>query len=109
MDRDEIEREAKERLDESGAFRRLGELISQIGEAMLESVEAARDAIVQLIKPIVDVCRDFVDVITEIAAREVKPKTIPPRMPVRQIGCRPCTKQRTMQSMRRIRNGCRHK
>lgn len=45
MDRDEIEREAKERLDESGAFRRLGELISQIGEAMLESVEAARDAI----------------------------------------------------------------
>ncbi len=106
MDLDEIEREAKERLDESGAFRRLGELISQIGEAMLESVEAARDAIMQLIKPIVDVCRDFVDVIVEIAARDVNRKTIPPRSPVRCIGCRPETRNRKPTIIRR---GCRHK
>lgn len=109
MNRDEIEWEAREQLEEIGAFRKLSELLGKIGSAMLESVEAVRDAFVQLIKPIVDVCKDFVEVITEITAREVKPKTILPRMPVRQIGCRPCTKHKTMQSMRRIRNGCRHK
>jgi predicted amidophosphoribosyltransferase len=86
---------------------KIGDIAAQIGNAMLESVETAIEALKDLFSPFFDAVKDLARRFGELIADDVQPKTIPPRSPVRCIGCRPVTKYRKPQIIRRT--GCRHR
>lgn len=93
---------------------KIGDIAAQIGKAMLESVETAIEALKELFSPFFDAVKDlarrFGELISDDVqpiAYNVRPKTITPRSPVRCIGCRPVTKYRKPQIIRRT--GCRHR
>ena len=103
------------------SLRKLGEILENISgafteafisasdnieEGLIESFAAAKDALLKLIKPIMDVIKDFARKFGELIAQDIEPKTIPPRHLVRCIGCRPETRNRKPTVIRR---GCRHK
>ena len=89
---------------------KLREIAEKIGSALIESFEAAKEALKELLAPILesamDLARDLIKSLGELIADDVQPKTIPPRSPVRCIGCRPETRNRKPTIIRR---GCRHK
>lgn len=87
-------------------LRALGEIAAKIGKAMIESIEAAKEALRELLAPLAKAVSDIARELGELIAEDIHPKTIPPRAPVRCIGCRPVTKSRKPQI---IRTGCRHK
>lgn len=66
-----------------------------------------QEALRELFAPIFDAVKDLARRFGELIADDVQPKTIPPRSPVRCIGCRPVTKYRKPQIIRRT--GCRHR
>ena len=74
---------------------KIGDIVAQIGKAMLESVETAIEALKELLAPILeaamDLARDLIKSLCDLIAQDIEPKTIPPRYPVRCIGCRPRT------------------
>ena len=86
---------------------KIGDIAAQIGNALIESVETAIEALRELFAPFVDAVKDLARRFGELIADDVQPKTIPPRSPVRCIGCRPVTKYRNPQIIRRT--GCRHR
>lgn len=88
------------------ALRKIGDIAAQIGNAMLESVETAIEALKELFSPFFDAVKDLARRFGELIADDVQQKTIPPRSPVRCIGCRPETRNRKPTIIRR---GCRHK
>lgn len=89
---------------------KLMEIAEKIGSALIESFESAKEALEECLAPILesamDLARDIIKSLCELIAQDIEPKTIPPRSPVRCIGCRPVTKYRKPQ-IRRI--GCRNK
>lgn len=85
---------------------KIGDIVAQIGKAMLESVETAIEALKELFSPFFDAVKDLARRFGELIADDVQPKTIPPRSLVRCIGCRPVTKYRKPQIRR---TGCRHR
>lgn len=87
------------------SLRKLADIAAQIGNAMLESVETAIEALKELFSPFFDAVKDLARRFGEMIADDVQPKTILPRSPVRCIGCRPVTKYRKPQIRR---TGCRH-
>jgi len=91
-------------------LRKLEEIAEKIGSALIESFEAAKEALKELLAPIIDaamdLARDVIKSLGELIAQNIEPKTIPPRSPVRCIGCRPVTKYRKPQIRR---TGCRHR
>lgn len=91
-------------------LRKLEAIAEEIGSALIKSAEAAKEALKELLAPIIesamDLARDFIKSLGELIADDVQPKTIPPRSPVRCIGCRPETRNRKPTIIRR---GCRHK
>ena len=70
---------------------KIGDIAAQLGKAMLESVETAIEALKELFSPFFDAVKDLARRFGELIADDVQPKTIPPRSPVRCIGCRPKT------------------
>lgn len=87
-------------------LRKLADIAAQIGEALFESVDAALQALRELFAPFFDAVKDLARRFGELIAEDVQQKTIPPRFPVRCIGCRPETRNRKPTVIRR---GCRHK
>ena len=89
---------------------KLRKIAEKIGSALIESFEAAKEALEECLAPILeaamDLARDLIKSLGELIADDVQPKTIPPRSPVRCIGCRPETRNRKPTIIRR---GCRHK
>lgn len=89
---------------------KLREIAENIGSALIESFEAAKEALEECLAPILesamDLARDLIKSLCELIAQDIEPKTIPPRSPVRCIGCRPETRNRKPTVIRR---GCRHK
>lgn len=89
---------------------KLREIAEKIGSALIESFEAAKEALEECLAPILgaamDLARDLIKSLGELIAQDIEPKTIPPRFPVRCIGCRPVTKYRKPQIRR---TGCRYK
>ena len=88
-------------------LRKLADIAAQIGEALFESVDAVLEALRELFAPFLDAVKDLARRFGELIADDVQPKTIPPRYPVRSIGCRPVTKYRKPKIIRRT--GCRHR
>lgn len=84
----------------------IGDIVAQIGNVMLESVETAIEALKELFPQFFDEVKDLVRRLAEMIAQGIELKTIPPRSPVRCIGCRPETRNRKPIVIRR---GCRHK
>lgn len=88
----------------------LRKIAEKIGSALIESAEAAKEALKECLAPIIeaamDLARDLIKSLGELIAHDIETKTIPPRFPVRCIGCRPVMKYRKPQIRR---NGCRHK
>lgn len=79
------------------------EIQNAIGQAIYP------DMIEKLLKLAADIGKtlaDFIAHVKDILAEDSKPRTIPPRSPVRCIGCRPETRNRKPTVIRR---GCRHK
>ena len=87
-------------------LRKLADIAAKIGEALFESVDAALKALRDLFAPFFDAVKDLALRFGELIADDVQPKTIPPRSPVRCIGCRPNIRNRKPTIIRR---GCRHK
>lgn len=87
-------------------LRKLADIAAQIGEALFESVDAALEALRELFAPFFDAVKDLARRFVELIADNIHPRTIPPRFPVRCIGCRPETGNRKPTIIRR---GCRHK
>ena len=91
-------------------LRKLEEIAEKIGSALIKSAEAAKEALKELLAPIIesamDLARDFIKSLGALIDQDIEPKTIPPRSPVRCIGCRPETRNRKPTIIRR---GCRHK
>ena len=73
-------------------LRKLGEIAAKLGDALIESVETAIEALREVFAPFVDAVNDLARRFGELIADDVQPKTIPPRSPARCIGCRPKTK-----------------
>ena len=89
---------------------KLRKIAEEIGSALIKSAEAAKEALKELLVPIIesamDLARDFIKSLGALIDQDIEPKTIPPRSPVRCIGCRPETRNRKPALIRR---GCRHK
>ena len=89
---------------------KLMKIAEEIGSALIKSAEAAKEALEECLAPILeaamDLARDLIKSLGELIAQDIDPKTIPPRSPVRCIGCRPETRNRKPSLIRR---GCRHK
>ena len=89
---------------------KLRKIAEKIGSALIESFEAAKEALEECLAPILeatmDLARDLIKSLGDLIAKDIEPKTIPPRYPVRCIGCRPETRNRKPTIIRR---GCRHK
>lgn len=66
------------------------------------------EAVIKLIGPLCDIAKEMAQVISEMLAEEIMPKTIPPREPVRSIGGEPHTKGRALMILYRARSGARH-
>lgn len=71
---------------------KIGDIAAKIGKALIESVETAIEALKELFSPFFDAVKDLARRFGELIADDAQPKTIPPRSPVRCIGCRPKTK-----------------
>lgn len=87
-------------------LKKLRKIAEKIGSALIESFEAAKEALKELFSPFFDAVKDLARRFGELIADDVRPKTIPTRSPVRCIGCRPVTKYRKPQIRR---TGCRHR
>jgi hypothetical protein len=85
---------------------KLRDIAVQIGDALTESVETAIEVLRKLFAPFFDAVKDLARRFGELIADDVQPKTIPPRSPVRCIGCRPVTKYGKPKI---IRTGCRNR
>lgn len=85
---------------------KLREIAEKIGSALIESFEAAKEALKELFSPFLDAVKDLARRFGELIADDFQTKTIQPRSPVRCIGCRPETGNRKPTIIRR---GCRHK
>ena len=75
------------------------------GIVMMQDIS---EAAIKLIEPLFDIAKEMVQVISEILAEEIVPKTIPPRDPVRSIGGKPQTKGQALMILYRARSGARH-
>lgn len=75
------------------------------GIVMMQDIS---DAVIKLIEPLCNIAKEMVQVISEILAEEIVPKTIPPRDPVRSIGGKPQTKGQALMILYRARSGARH-
>ena len=89
---------------------KLRKIAEEIGSALIKSAEAAKEALKELLAPIIesamDLARDIIKSLGALIDQDIASKTIPPRSPVRCIGCRPETRNRKPTIIRR---GCRHK
>lgn len=66
------------------------------------------ERIMRLVEPLFDIVKEIAQVIGEILAEGIIPKTIPPRDPVRSIGGKPQTKGLALRMPYRARAGARH-
>lgn len=75
------------------------------GIVMMQDVSGAA---IELIGQLFDIAKEIAQVIGEILAEEIMPKTIPPREPVRSIGGKPQTNGLALRMPYRARAGARH-
>ena len=75
------------------------------GIVMMQDIS---EAVIKLIEPLCNIAKEMVQVISEILAEEIMPKTVPPREPVRSIGGKPQTKGQALMIKYRARSGARH-
>lgn len=87
------------------------ERIMRLVKPFIKDIVMMRDileAVIKLIEPLCDIAKEMAQVISEILAEEIMPKTVPPREPVRSIGGKPHTNGCAMMMLYRARSGARH-
>jgi hypothetical protein len=87
------------------------ERIMRLVKPFIKGIVMMRDiseAVIKLIEPLCDIAKEMAQVISEILAEEIMPKTVPPREPVRSIGGKPQTNGLALRMPYRARAGARH-
>lgn len=104
---DDVIEKIRDEIAESDIPERIMRLVKPFikGIVMMQDIS---EAAIKLIEPLFNIAKEMAQVIGEILAEEIMPKTIPPREPVRSIGGKPQTKGQALMILYRARSGARH-
>ena len=104
---DDVIEKIRDEIAESDIPERIMRLVKPFikGIVMMQDIS---EAAIKLIEPLFNIAKEMAQVIGEILAEEIMPKTIPPREPVRSIGGKPQTKGQALMILDRARSGARH-